>query len=155
MKTLLLLSVLLPVLAGAQKLALIDRSFKTPISFTDSVSRLQVLQNRFIIYSQDIDSLIRVTERFAQYINTGKVHEPATFDIFTGHSHIVAMTRKAGHINSYHLVLSTRTDNIGTSITIVSSAGKRKAMQKLNIFLDHLRNNRSLLKDARRAAPNE
>jgi hypothetical protein len=136
----------IPFAMQAQKIALVDREFKSPIIFMDSVAHAETYQDRFPIYINDMDVVLKTTERLARYINTGRQHDAGEQSFTTGKSRFLAQTEKTGHSNRYRIIINTRTGSMGTSLTLVNQDdGQRKAVQKLNIFVDYLKNNLSAL----------
>ena len=149
MKHLLLFILLVPLAGSAQKFALLDRDFKRPVVITDTLTSVIGSDRRFPVYIKDIDSLILFTEQLARNIYAGKTYEDQTVYSAVGSSWFLAHREKLRSVNKYYITLNTRANNIGSSMELVSNFdGNRAALQKIYIFLDYLRNNRLLIKDA-------
>jgi hypothetical protein len=143
MKTAFLLLLLLPCVALAQDIALLDRDFKNPIAVTQTVTAAQLSNKLFPVYTTDLDTMVRVLENLARTINTGEVHEPAMQLLPVGHSQFTINTERMGSFNTYAIYLSTRTGDLGASLELVKRGeGNRKTLENLFLFLDYLKNNR-------------
>jgi hypothetical protein len=154
MKIVLLLLMMLPLAGFAQKYVLLDRDFIRPVIVTDEVTAGQMHKRRFPVFTKDIDSLIHFTERLQKQMNTRITYETASGYYPVGGSWFVAHREKTGKINKYNITLNTRVNDIGASLELVSNSnGSKTALQKINIFLDYLRNNRVLIKDAAMHTP--
>ncbi len=149
MKALFFLLWLLPAAGAAQTYALLDRDFKRPLIVTDAITTDLMHDRRFPVYTKDIDSLISFTERLQKHMNTGKTYDEATVRYDVGGSWFMAQREKIGKVNKYHITINTRAQDVGASLELVSDTdGSKAAAQKVNIFLDYLRNNRLLIEQA-------
>lgn len=146
MKTCLFLLLAISRFAVAQDIALIDRHFKNPMSVTKKLTVEQLSGKQFPVYIADLDSVIRLTETLSEYINAGIVHEPDMQIFQVGSSHFAINTERKGVYNMYSIFLSTKAGNVGASIELVKRGdGNKKAVQRLQVFLDYLKNNRHMI----------
>jgi len=143
MKLFLIFLFFVPLFGHTQKLALIDRKFYYPIDIADTITLEQVAKGTVPIYHKDIFSVIKIVEWIADY--TARINEQESFVIKTGNSEFIITIGKEGRVNTYTIVLNTDTGNFKTSILLVDNETNKRATQRLNIFLDYLKNNYSAL----------
>jgi hypothetical protein len=139
-----LMLLLLPLFCDAQEIALLDRHFKKPVLYTNSLQG-DALYRCFPVYRADLDSVIQVTETLLSSVQAGKPPEPDAVFLPAGHSFFAVRTWKTGAYTNYFVVLSTRSGDKGATLELLSEQdGNKKAAQKLLVFLDYLKNNRHL-----------
>ena len=147
MRVVFFLLVFLPCCTMGQKAILIDRSLRYPVRITDSVTFEQVTKGLMPIYFKDIDSLLKVIDQLKKYIDTGRPNNKKIEDIKFGNSHCFTTTQQQGTTNKYHIVVGTKVNAISTSITVVPGEPNKRALQRLSIFADYVKNNRALVKE--------
>jgi hypothetical protein len=147
MRVVIAILLLLPCRAFSQKAILIDRGLRYPVSVTDSVTFEQVTKGFMPVYFEDIDSLLEVIDGLRKYIDTGRRNGERVEDIKFGNSHCFTTTIKRGNANKYHIVVGTQVNKVTTSMVLVSGEMNKRAIQRLTIFSDYLKNNRAVLKE--------
>ena len=146
MKTSLFILLIVAKTAVAQEIVLLDRSFRKPIAVTQNVTAAQLQDRKFPIYVTDLDSVIKIIENLANHINTGAVHEGGTQMLAVGHSQFSITTYNKQNYNNYSIHFSTQSGDLGASVKLVKQEDNtRKAVQRLRIFLDYLKNNQHIL----------
>lgn len=139
------LFLMLPILAGAQSIVLLDRAYKSPITVTETITQGQS-GKWFPVYIADLDKVIRLTEQLAASINRGTIVSSSLQILPVGHSHFAITMQHAGAYSSYSISLATRSGNVGTFLQLVTqNQGSKKALQELLLFLDYLKNNRHIV----------
>lgn len=141
MKPLLLL-LLLPLIATAQKIALVDRGFKKPLRFTDSATMDHLFDQFFPVYVRDADAIIKNVEWLIARIDSSSKQLSIDQEIIVGNSKFIYAISGMQHNARHQLVLTTRTSSLTTSVKLFEFNDSRKrAIQRLLIFSDYLRNN--------------
>lgn len=145
MKTTLFLCLLVSRFAAAQDIALLDRGLKNPMTVTNQLTQEQLVSGQFPIYTADLDSVIRLTEALARYINTGAVQKACVQVFPVGRSYFAVTTQAGGAYSTYAIILNTLSGVMGATLEVVKQgAGNKKAMRQLQVFLDYLKNNRHI-----------
>lgn len=147
MKSLLFI-LIFPVFCSAQQIVLLDRNFKEPMRIASAITKDDLLKGWFPIHIKDVDSVIKKVSWFQKYIDTGQQHENESIVMNAGNSNFITQVEKQGHTNNYYVVLNTTTSDFGATMLLVKKRdGKKRALQKLNIFIDYVRNNMSILEE--------
>lgn len=137
---------MLPLFGKAQSIALVDRDFKRPMTLTQTLSIAQLAGRHFPIQTADLDSVIEVTATLARQIADRTAPEAEMQVITAGKSRFAITIQKAGNYNTYRVLLSTVSGNLGASLELVNGRDNNySAVQKLYIFLDYLKNNIHLI----------
>ncbi len=152
----LIISLIFPVFCSAQQVVLLDRAFKEPIRVTNAITTDDLLKGWFPIHIKDVDSIIKKVNWFQKYIDTGQRHENESIIMNVGNTNFISQVEKQGNSNNYYIVLNTTTGNIGSTLLLVKKRdGKKSALQKLNIFIDYIRNNMSVLEQDEKYSINQ
>jgi hypothetical protein len=152
MKLLLIFALLLPVTLMAQKIALLDRGFKRPILFTDSATMEHMVQNYFPVHVGDLRSILKTTDWLIATIDDGKTQTKIDNSFPAGQSTFICSESTMRKYSVLNIVLSTRTPGFSTSLKLVRFDDSRKrAIQKLLIFTDYIKNNLAGADEARRS----
>ena len=145
MKPLLYLLFFTSLNCTAQKLLLLDRHFVEPVTIEDTITTEQVGNGSLPIYFKDLNSVISTMEWLVKHMEAHKLNHEESFDLKMGNSKCIVMTKKKGNSNKYNIVLNTMTNNLKTYIVLVAWEGNKRAIQRLNIFMDYLKNNSSVM----------
>lgn len=149
MKFLFFLAMLLPAALAAQKIALIDRGFKRPVLYTDSVTTEHLFQDYFPIHAEDLRTVIKTADKYIAAIDAGGAQSKMEDDIPAGRSKFVYTGSVTRRYTLHHIVLSTCTNDLTTSLKLVRFDDSRKrAIQKLLIFTDYVKNNLAVADEA-------
>ena len=144
MKSLFLLLIFLPFGGKTQKAILMDRALFAPVQVVDSVTLDEVTGGLMPVYVKDIDSILKVLEWLMTYVNEGKA-EKGLLDLKAGQSRWTARMKKNGIKSQYNIVLNTRFGLFETYLVIASNEFNKRALQRLTIFADYLKNNQAVL----------
>lgn len=145
MKTFLLSLFLAPFFTKAQKLYLIDRAFQRPLLVSDTVSLNEVSKGLMPIHVKDIDALLKGIAWLTDNIDNGKFKKDEVKDMHAGYTRFITRIERTGSMNKYNVVLNTKVGNINTSMVVVARENSKRALQRLYILADYLRNNRAAL----------
>jgi len=145
MKTLLLIVFFSPVFGIAQKLVLIDRNFYHPVRIADSISMEQASNGLLPVYHKDLEAVSQQMQWLIKHmISPAGTSVEESFVLKMGRSNCVVTTEKNRRTDKYTIVLNTEVDNMKTSIVLASGEPNKRALQRVTIFMDYLRNNSSL-----------
>ena len=135
---LLLLMLFLPFSIHAQKLLLLDRSLIEPTTFANNISLEQLSKGSFPIYYNDVDPLLSVADQFLKDRNLNGLGKFASKEVKVGQTFFFTHMTSTG---DYRIVLRTKCDNMVSSIVVANESTRKKAFQRLSIFIDYLKNN--------------
>ena len=112
-KLLILLFIFIAIKSYSQQVALLDRSFKEPIVYTDSLTINMVEKGAFPLYVKDATKLISLISWFSK--NTNSFHPEAipTQELHWGNTYLYTQNRHIGHYDNFQLVLKTTTASGG------------------------------------------
>ena len=146
MKTLLLVVFFCPVFGIAQKLVLIDRNFYHPAIIADFITMEQAANGLLPVYHKDLQAVSQQMQWLVKHmISPAATTMEESFVLKMGSSNCVVTTEKNRRIDKYTIVLNTEMANMKTSIVVASGEPNKRALQRVTIFMDYLRNNSSLL----------
>ena len=146
MKWLFLAFIFLATTGNAQKVALIDRHFKTPLLLADTLSIDAMIMGWFPIYYPDVDSIIEITSYFIKHIDRNNVEPPSVKEQAVGYSKIFYTSTGKNHRYRSTISLCTTHNNISTYIKLTENDSNKRCVQKLNDFTDYLKNNMAVTK---------
>ena len=145
MKILLLIVFFSPFLGKTQKLFLIDRNFYHPIRIADSISMDQASKGFLPVYHKDLQVVSQQMQWLIKHmISPAGINMEESFILKMGNSNCIVTTEKNRRVDKYTIVLNTEMDNMKTSIVLASGEPSKRALQRVTIFMDYLRNNSSL-----------
>ena len=144
MKTLLLILFFSPFICKAQKLLLIDRNFYHPAGMADSISMEQASKGLLPVYQKDLHTISQGMQWLIKHITTGGIDGEKSFTLKMGNTNCIVTAENNRRVDKYSIVLNTETNNLKTSMVLASGEPNKRAMQRVAIFMDYLRNNSSL-----------
>ena len=145
MKTLLLILFFSPFFSKAQKVILIDRNFYHPVSIPDSFSMEQASTGVLAVYHKDLQALSEGMQWLIKHMTKPAIDMEESFVLKMGNSNCIVTTEKNSHTNKRSIVLNTEANNIKTSIVLAAGESNKRALQRVTVFVDYLRNNSSSL----------
>ena len=147
MKRILPLLFFIPLLSTAQKIAVIDRNFYEPITMMDVLTTEIATKGALIVYQIDIALVIKGLEDLRKEISFGKKLPDDFRNMKFGNTSCIVITEKAGKNYRHNIILNTNSQNIKTSILIAHNEPNKRALQRLNIFIDYLKHNWSAIEN--------
>jgi hypothetical protein len=144
MKYLLILLAIFPLFVNAQKMMVLDRSLQQPISLVDVISMDEATKGAIAIYAKDMKTIQTSIQALIKHIVNRDKQE--SFDLEMGNSKCVVKIDKHGTVN-YNIVLNTNTGDFKTAFVLVAHESEKRAVQRLTMFLDYLRNNLAVIPD--------
>ena len=141
---------LIPALLPAQKIALIDKSLKAPILYTDSVTLEHLDKGFFPVYAKDLDSVGKTLNWFRDLILAKKRSKASGYNITVGRSAFNVQTVHMAYGDRYAIALQTVADPIKATYQITNEdVENKKAVYKLKKIIGYINNNLSILKPVR------
>lgn len=98
--------------SSAQKYALIDRDYKKPILFTDSVTVSQVSNNYFPVNVSDLDSLNANLEYIINQLENVERAKFKSYKLKSGNTQIQVNTVTHAYGDAYDILLVTNANNV-------------------------------------------
>ena len=132
--------------ASAQKYALIDRNFKKPILFTDSVTINQVTNNYFPIRVADIDSLNANLSFIIAQLSDIQRAKFKSYKLKSGNTIIQINTVAHAYGDAYDILLITSVDNLNAEYLLSSHKSlNKKAIKNINSLLEFLKKDKEII----------
>ena len=146
MKTVFLIVFLSPVFAMAQKVVLIDRNFYHSVTTADSISMEQVSSGLLPVYYKDLQAVSQQMQWLIKHlISPATINMDESFVLKMGSSSCIVTIENNRRVDRYTIVLNSEINYVKTSVVLASGEPNRRALQRVAIFVDYLRNNSSLL----------
>jgi hypothetical protein len=145
------LMTLLSLSTYGQKVALLDRKFKQPIVFTDSLTVEQVKTAYLPIPVKDFDTLDANLKYLEQMLSKAQRAKMGGFELRAGNTSIAVSRVPMAYADRYRITLRSESNGI-TSLYTISDANSpnSKALDKIKELRTYIRRNNSLF-----TAPNE
>lgn len=141
MKLFFLILVFFPFAGSTQEAILIDRSFYAPVNVVDTVIMEQVVAGSMPVLIRDIDSVLSVADRLMETIFRGGPQPDGLLDLKAGNSRWTVRMETQGWRKQYTIILNTKFGLFETYLVVASNEMGKRALQRLSIFADYLRNN--------------
>ena len=145
MKYFLIFLIFFPFSVNAQKMIALDRSLQQPLSIVDGISMDEATKGAVAIYVKDVVTIQASIQLLIKHLVNRDKQE--SFDLEMGKSKCVVKIEKHGAVNNYNIVLNTNTGDFKTAFVLVAHESEKKAVQRLTMFLDYLRNNLAVIPD--------
>lgn len=135
MKRILLLSMMLPMLTYAQKIAVIDPELKKPITYISTLKMAHLLQGSFVMETANFSPVRQSILEFRTLIE-GKKDIPENMkSVIRGTTYFTA----SGSNGNYSIVLDTKIDKMGSYYVLVDkSESRKKNLESIDEFLAYL-----------------
>ncbi len=132
--------------SNAQKFALIDRDYKKPILFTDSVTISQVSSNYFPVRVNDLDSLIANLEYLKTQLNSVQRSKFKSYKLRSGSSIILVTAVKHAYGDAYDILLTTATGYLNAEYLLADNTIlNKKSIRNINRFIDFVKKDKELI----------
>ena len=141
-----ILSILYSFNVSAQKFALIDRDFKKPIIFTDSVTINQVSKGYFPINVKDFDSLFANIIYLIDELKNIQRAKFKSYKIKSGSTTIQITTVPHAYGDAYNILLITSVNNLNAEYLLSNNQDlNKKATKKLNSFMNFIKKDSEIM----------
>ena len=132
----------------SQQVALLDRSFKQPVTYTDSPTITMIEKGAFPLFVEDAGKLIEAMDWFLKNMNSTAPEMIATQELQWGNTGLYIHMQHSGRYKKYQLVLKTTMKNISTSLVLIDEEDPYpSAVERLGHITAYIKNNLALLKD--------
>lgn len=133
-------------LSYSQKYALIDKSFKKPILFTDSVTINQVSSDYFPIRTVDLDSVVANCNYLISELKDLQRVKFKSYKIRAGNTTAQISTVPKAYGDSYDITLQTKTNILIAEYLISSNQGlNKRAVKNLQAFINYIKKDKELV----------
>ena len=147
MRKILCLFLLIPSFTFAQKIALLNTDFKSPIIYTDSVTVHQTVTGLFPVSINDFDTLYANLEYIKKMLSIRQRSKMKSFELRAGQTKIEISRVPAANGDKYFILATTFVDDIQSNLrlTDISRTNKKNA-QRIGVIMEYLKTNKSLFK---------
>lgn len=129
-----------------QKYALIDREYKLPILYTDSVTINQVSSNYFPVRVTDLDSLIANLSFLKNEFTGIQRAKFKSYKMSSGNTNVIVNTVPKAYGDSYEIFLTTSAEIVKAEYLLRDSRVlNKKAIKKLEQFIGYVTSDKSLV----------
>lgn len=137
---LLMLMLLLPALCAAQKYALIDRGWQKPVMFVDTVTKEQLKKGWYPIYTNEMDTLIKVIDNFTTIFKKGmKRSYLDNSDYRTPNIEVNIVSVQQAYGDRYDVDMTSTTDIAKVTLRLSNSQiSNRHNQQHIKLFYYYL-----------------
>ena len=97
------------------------------------------------VYHKDLQTISEGMQWLIKHMTRPGIDMEESFVLKMGNSNCIVTTGKNRHANKRSIVLNTEANNIKTSIVLAAGEPNKRALKRVAIFMDYLRNNSSLL----------
>jgi len=130
----------------AQKYALIDRDFKKPLLFTDSVTINQVSSNYFPVRVDDLDSLNANLEYIKSQLTDVQRSKLKSYKLKSGNTEIQVNTISLAYGDAYDILLITKANNVNAEYLISSNKSlNKRAKKNISSFLEFIKKDKDII----------
>ena len=147
MRKILCLFILFPFLTFAQKIALLDTDFKSPIIYTDSVTVHQTVSGLFPVSVNDFDTLYANLEYIKKMLTIRQRSKMKSFELHAGKTKIEVSRVPAANGDKYFILATTFVDDIQSNLRLTDiTRTNKKNSQRIEVIMEYLKTNKSLFK---------
>ena len=130
---------------AGQKFALIDRDFKKPILYTDSVTVSQVSNNLFPIKVTDLDSLIGNLKFVQNELKGLQRAKFVSYKLSSGQTATKVVTVSKAYGDSYNVFLTTAAGLVVADYLLVDNRQlNKRGIKKIQEFIDYIKTDKAL-----------
>jgi hypothetical protein len=155
MKLLISLFLIFPLISfGQGKYALIDKNYKLPILFSDSISVEQVSKGFFPVEVKHIDTLIANIKYLQEMLTHLQRAKMESFELRA--SNAIFKTKRVPYAygDRYETIIESTSGEVVAQLKLVNSNLKnKKNAENLGKVLDYLRNNKSFFRESNEITP--
>lgn len=129
----------------AQKFALLDARFKTPIIYTDSVSVGQVSSGYLAVPVQDFDTLFSNLTYLLEMLSKPQRSKMQSFQLLTKSTRIDVSRIPMAYADRYLIILESKNGEVTSRITFSNGDNSNKQVsEKIQRLLKYITTNNSL-----------
>lgn len=152
--TLLLACVAFSISLSAQKVALLDRGFKQPIIYTDSITVEQVRAGYFPLQVNNVDTFYANLKYLHDMLSTRQRAKMESFELHAGNSIIKSERVPMAYGDRYNIIAYTKIGEILAQMRLSTSEepSKRNA-KRIKRLMEYISKNKSLFGAPREIHP--
>jgi hypothetical protein len=144
--TFLCILILSAFIARGQKYALVDKDFKKPILFTDSVTINQVSSNYFPIHVKDFDTLLANLGYLKGQLKSVQRAKFKSYKLKSGSTTIQINTVPQAYGDAFDIFLISSINNINAEYLLADhKILNKKAVKKIESFTKFMRKDASIM----------
>ncbi|MEO8932814.1 MAG: hypothetical protein ABI295_00785 [Xanthomarina sp.] len=147
MKKLFILLLLMPFISRAQKIALLNTGFKSPIVYTDSVTVQQTTSGLFPVNVNDFDTLYANLDYLNKMLKVRQRAKMKSFELHAGQTEIKISRVPFSNGDRYVIKATTTIGELQSNLylTDVNQSNKRNS-ERLEKIMVYMKTNKSLFK---------
>jgi hypothetical protein len=145
MKKILFLLFLLPTLTHAQKVALLNTNFKSPIIYTDSVTVQQTVSGLFPVGINDFDTLYADLDYINKMLSIRQRSKMKSFELHAGQTVIKISRVPFSNGDRYLIKAATNNGELQSNLNLTDiTKSNKKNFERIEKMMDYLKTNKSL-----------
>lgn len=130
---------------SAQKIALIHRSFKQPITYTDSLTVEQVRSGFFPLVVNDVDTFYANLRYLYKMLKTRQRAKMESFELNSGSTFINSARVPMAYGDRYDIIANTKVGEVLAQMKLSSNAlPNKKNARRIKDMMDYISKNKSL-----------
>jgi len=134
-----------------QRIALLDKKFKQPIVFTDSLTVEQVSKVYLPIYVKDFDTLDANLAYLEEMLSKPQRSKMVGFELRSGNTSITITKVPMAYADRFNIILKSEGQSITTLFTLSDAqSSNNKGLDRIKDMRKYIRQNKSLF-----SAPNQ
>lgn len=154
MKKILFLLLLIPTLTNAQKVALLNTDFKSPIIYTDSVTVQQTISGLFPVGINDFDTLYANLNYIKNMLAIRQRSKMKSFELHAGQTLIKVSRVPFSNGDRYMIRATSKMGEILSNYTVADiEHSNKKSKEKIEKIMAYLKSNKSLFKEPYEVQP--
>lgn len=136
------------------RFALLDKDFKKPILFTDSVTVEQVTQGFFPVQNIHIDTLIANIKYLESLVSVRQRAKMESFELRSANTVIKINRVPYAYGDRYNSVAFSNNGQVQAKITLINSEmSNKKSRERLSRLLEYLERNKSFYRSPNEITP--
>lgn len=147
MRKLIFLILFIPTSIFAQKVALLNTDFKSPIIYTDSVTVQQTVSGLFPVSINDFDTLYANLEYIKNMLSIRQRSKMKSFELHAGQTEITIRRVPFSNGDRYSITATTSIDEIQSNFKLIDiNRSNKNNAERIEKIMDYLKTNKSLFK---------
>ena len=131
----------------SQQIALLDKSLKTPILYTDSLTIEQVSSGRFAVNINDLDTLIASLSYLQQQLLDRTRSKLEFWEFRSGRTTVTTTRVPKAYGDQYEILAVSKFDEISSSYNLTTEKNNKRNADKIKDLLSYIEKNRTVLRE--------
>lgn len=142
-----LVCVILTLPASAQKVALLHRSFRQPIVYTDSITVEQVSTGYFPLQVDNVDTFYANLKYLHDMLSTRQRAKMESFELHAGNSIIITDRVPMAYGDRYNILAKTKVAEVEAQMRLSNQEEpNKKSAKRIKRLMDYISKNKSLFR---------